>query len=51
MLQAYGWTDTTANRDFNLTCQGKIGGFSKECGVHADVLHAYMGYVGFSGSD
>ena len=38
--------NAVSNRAFNLTCQGKVGGFSKVAGASADILHSYMGLCG-----
>ena len=43
------WTKRAENRQFNLRCQHKIGGFSKEPGpYYPDLLHAYMAVCGLS---
>lgn len=36
------------NRSFSLSCQSKIGGFSKTPGVNPDVLHTYYSLCGLS---
>ena len=50
MLGAYEWTadGCAGNRAFNLGCQGKVGGFGKQHGSQADILHSYMGLSGLS---
>jgi geranylgeranyl transferase type-1 subunit beta len=43
------WRNATANREFNLTCQQRCGGFSKQCGKgYPDLLHSYFGVCGLS---
>lgn len=41
-------TNTYGNRDFNLQCAFKYGGFSKVPDAYADVLHSYFSLAGLS---
>jgi prenyltransferase beta subunit len=48
-LPVWEWTAKKENRAFNITCQSKHGGFTKEPGpYHPDLLHAYFGVCGLS---
>merc|ERR1712130_15944 len=50
MLGAYDWTNVEGNRQFNYSCWGPRGGFSKTPGpdMYSDILHAHYGVCGLS---
>jgi geranylgeranyl transferase type-1 subunit beta len=49
LIGGYGLSTPLGNREFNLKCQSRMGGFSKyPSSGYPDVLHAYYGLAGMS---
>mmetsp|Transcript_18687 Transcript_18687/g.45836 ORF Transcript_18687/g.45836 Transcript_18687/m.45836 type:complete len:239 (-) Transcript_18687:292-1008(-) len=48
MLGIYDLSNKAKNREFNLKCQTKYGGFGKHPDVLPDPLHSYFGICGLS---
>jgi len=48
LLNAFHFVNPRTTKDFTLSCQHDIGGFSKWPNYHPDVLHAYFSLCGLS---